>query len=170
MASRSGSSEQPRRDLVEADMKREYPAAPMVGVAAVVLHGKEVLLVRRGREPLRGRWSLPGGLVELGETTAEGAIREVLEETGMRVRPVEMVTTIDRILRDNDGRVQYHYVLAEWLCFVERNDRSEPVCGDDADEAAWVNCSEISSAQFGLEQATLAVIEKAIKLAETMRP
>jgi len=150
-------------------MKREYPAAPMVGVAAVVVRGDEVLLARRGREPLRGRWSLPGGLVELGETTAEGVTREVLEETGMRVRPVEIVTTIDRILHDDDGRVRYHYVLLEWLCFVERDDRCELVCGDDADEAMWVKRSEIFSAKLGLEEPTLRVIEKALKLAETMR-
>ncbi|HEX7159358.1 MAG TPA: NUDIX domain-containing protein [Edaphobacter sp.] len=148
-------------------MKREYPAAPMVGVAAVVVQGDEVLLVRRGREPLRGRWSLPGGLLELGEITAEGVAREVLEETGIRVRPVEIVTTIDRILRDDDGRVRYHYVLVEWLCFVD--DERALVCGDDADEAAWVKRSEIFSAKLELEQPTLSVIEKALKLAETMR-
>jgi 8-oxo-dGTP diphosphatase len=148
-------------------MKREYPAAPMVGVAAVVVCGDEVLLVRRGREPLRGRWSLPGGLLELGETTAEGVAREVLEETGICVRPVEMVTTIDRILRDDDDRVRYHYVLVEWLCFAE--EQSALVCGDDADEAVWVKREDIISATFELEKPTLSVIEKALKLAETMR-
>lgn len=148
-------------------MKREYPAAPMVGVAAVVVRGEEVLLVRRGREPLRGRWSLPGGLLEVGETTAEGVAREVLEETGIRVRPVEIVTTVDRIHRDDDGRVQYHYVLVEWLCFAD--DQSRLVCGDDADEAVWVKRGEIFSAKFGLEKPTLSVIEKALKIAETMR-
>ena len=97
-------------------MEREYPAAPLVGVAAVVLCEDEILLVRRGREPLRGMWSLPGGLLELGETTEEGIAREVLEETGLRVRPAQIVTTVDRILRDENGVVRYHYVLVEWLC------------------------------------------------------
>src|SRR5215472_6208806 len=140
----------------------------MVGVAAVVLRDDEILLVRRGREPLRGMWSLPGGLLELGETTAEGVAREVLEETGIRVRPAEIVATIDRIIRDDDGRVRFHYVLVEWLCLLEIADRGELVCGDDADEAEWVRRSDISSARFGLVEPTLGVIEKALKLAETM--
>ena len=149
-------------------MQREYPMAPMVGVAAVVVRGEDILLVRRGREPLRGMWSLPGGLLELGETTAEGVAREVLEETGIRVQPVKIVATIDRIMRDDDGRVRYHYVLVEWLCFVGQDDRGELVCGDDADEAMWVKRGEISSAKFGLVEPTLGVIEMALKLAETM--
>ena len=149
-------------------MEREYPAAPLVGVAAVVVRGDEILLVRRGREPLRGMWSLPGGLLELGETTADGVAREVLEETGVRVQPVEIVATIDRIMRDDAGRVRYHYVLVEWLCFVEGDYKGELGCGDDADEAVWVKRSEISSVKFGLVEPTLGVIERALKLAEKM--
>jgi len=149
-------------------VEREYPAAPLVGVAAVVVRGDEILLVRRGREPLRGMWSLPGGLLELGETTADGVAREVLEETGVRVQPVEIVATIDRIIRDDDGRVRYHYVLVEWLCFVEPDYTGALVCGDDADEAVWVKRSEISSVKFGLVEPTLGVIERALKLAEKM--
>ncbi len=141
----------------------------MVGVAAVVLGDDAILLVRRGREPLRGMWSLPGGLLELGETTAEGIAREVLEETGIRARPVEIVTTVDRILRDNDGRVRYHYVLVEWLCFVDENAKGRLLCGDDADEAVWVKLDEISSTQFGLAEPTLGVIDQALRLAETIR-
>ncbi|WP_263366132.1 NUDIX hydrolase [Edaphobacter bradus] len=149
-------------------VEREYPASPMVGVAAVVVRGDEILLVRRGREPLRGTWSLPGGLLELGETTAEGVAREVLEETAVRVQPVEIVTTLDRIMRDDDGRVQYHYVLVEWLCLAE-DTRSEPVCGDDAEAAEWVKRDEIFSSAYGLAEPTLGVIAKALKLAETMK-
>ena len=149
-------------------MAREYPSAPLVGVAAVVMWGDQILLVKRGREPLRGRWSLPGGLLELGETTAEGVAREVLEETGVRVRPVEIVATLDRIVRDEDGRVRYHYVLVEWLCVPETETQCEPVCGDDAEAAVWVKRGEISSATFGLGEPTLGVIERALKFAETM--
>lgn len=152
-----------------ARVEREYPAAPMVGVAAVVVCEDDILLVRRGREPLRGMWSLPGGLLELGETTAEGVAREVLEETNIRVRPVEIVATLDRIMRDDDGRVRYHYVLVEWLCFVEKGDRGALLCGDDADEAVWVKRGEISSARFGLGEPTLGVIGRALKLAESMK-
>jgi 8-oxo-dGTP diphosphatase len=82
---------------------REYPTAPIVGVAGVVVSQGKVLLIRRGREPLLGSWSLPGGALELGETTAEGVAREVWEETGLRVRPVEMIATVDRIVRDDAG-------------------------------------------------------------------
>jgi ADP-ribose pyrophosphatase YjhB (NUDIX family) len=146
---------------------REYPVVPRVGVAAVVVRGDEVLLVRRGTEPLRGSWSLPGGLLELGETTAEGVTREVLEETGVRVRPVEIVATIDRILRDDDSRIRYHYVLVDWLCIAEDAD-ADPVCGDDAEAAQWVTRGDISSETFALTEPTLSVIERALKMAETM--
>ncbi len=142
--------------------------APMVGVAAIVLREGEILLVRRGREPLKGMWSLPGGLLELGETTAEGVAREVLEETGVRVRPLEIVATIDRIIRDDDSRVRYHYVLVEWLCMVEPNSGSELLRGDDADEAVWAKRNEVFSDRFGLTEPTLGVIERALKVAETI--
>jgi len=141
----------------------------MVGVAAAVVWDRKILLVRRGREPLKGAWSLPGGLLELGETTAEGIVREVAEETGLRVRPVEVVATIDRIHRDEAGRVQYHYVLVEWLCVPADGQACGLRCGDDADEAVWVAEDDISSAVFGLEEPTLGVIDRALRHAETMK-
>ena len=146
---------------------REYPQAPIVGVAAVVLRGGDVLLIRRGGEPMLGAWSLPGGALELGETTAEGVAREVFEETGVRVRPVEIVATLDRIVRDDDGRVRFHYVLVEWLC-VASGESSALVCGDDAAEARWVPRGEIFSEAYELGATTLGVVERALKLAETM--
>jgi len=144
---------------------REYPQAPIVGVAAVVLRGPNVLLIRRGREPMLGAWSLPGGALELGETTAEGVAREVFEETGVRVRPVEIVATLDRIVRDEDERVRFHYVLVEWMCVAEG--ASELVCGDDAAAARWVRREEIYSEEYDLGASTLSVIEGALILAET---
>ncbi|WP_211256131.1 NUDIX hydrolase [Edaphobacter aggregans] len=149
----------------EARVGREYPQAPIVGVAAVVLRGEDVLLIRRGREPMLGAWSLPGGALELGETTAEGVAREVLEETGVRVRPVAIVATLDRIVRDEDGRVRYHYVLVEWLCLAEEAG-ADPICGDDAVEARWVSRLEIFSQEYDLGASTLGVVERALKLAE----
>ncbi|HTH52471.1 MAG TPA: NUDIX hydrolase [Edaphobacter sp.] len=146
---------------------REYPRAPIVGVAAVVVRGDEILLIRRGREPLLGAWSLPGGALELGETTAEGVVREIFEETGVRARAVEIVVTLDRIVRDSDGRVRYHYVLVEWLCRVEGEEACSPVCGDDAMEARWVSREQIFSADYDLGTATLDVIERALRLAGT---
>jgi ADP-ribose pyrophosphatase YjhB (NUDIX family) len=144
---------------------REYPQSPIVGVAAVVVRDAEILLIRRGREPLLGAWSLPGGALELGETIAEGIVREVFEETGVRVCPVEIVATLDRIVRDEHGRVRYHYVLVEWLCRAE-DEASMPVCGDDAADARWVSRDDISSAIYDLGATTLSVIERALKAAE----
>ena len=115
-----------------------------------------------------GAWSLPGGVLEVGETTAEGVAREVWEETGLKVRPVEMIATLDRIVRDDAGRVQFHYVLIEWMCVVSEGQGTEPVCGDDATAAVWARRSEIYSETYGLTEPTLGVIEKALKLAETI--
>jgi 8-oxo-dGTP diphosphatase len=145
---------------------REYPLAPIVGVAGVVVSRGEVLLIRRGREPLLGSWSLPGGALELGETMAEGVEREVWEETGLRVRPVELIATVDRIVHDDAGRVQYHYVLADWFCVLDEGAAHELVCGDDASEAEWAARGEIYSDKYGLGEPTLGVIEKAFQLAE----
>ncbi len=151
-----------------ARVGREYPSAPMVGVAGVVVGDGHVLLIRRGREPMLGTWSLPGGVLELGETTGEGVVREVFEETGVRVRPVEIVATLDRIVRDDAGRVQYHYVLVEWLCVPEGDLPEKLVCGDDSIAAEWVSRGEIYSDAYGLMEPTLSVIERALKLAETI--
>jgi ADP-ribose pyrophosphatase YjhB (NUDIX family) len=145
---------------------REYPAAPIAGVAAVILCGNDILLIRRGREPMLGAWSLPGGALEVGETSAEGAVREVLEETGIRITPVEVITSIDRIHRDEEGRVQFHYVLVEWLCIAAG--RVVPVCGDDAAEACWVSRDEVFSAAYDLGASTLSVIRKALIMAEAI--
>ena len=100
-----------------ANVQREFPQAPLVGVGAVVVHEGRVLLVRRGNEPLKGHWTLPGGLLELGESVVEGVARETREETGLIVEPIELVELIDRIHRDS-GRVRYHYVIADYLCRV----------------------------------------------------
>lgn len=145
---------------------REYPVAPIVGVAAVVTRGEKILLIRRGREPLLGAWSLPGGALELGETTAEGIAREVFEETGVRTRPVEIITTLDRIVRDEAGRVRFHYVLVEWFCMADEDAGLPLICGDDAAEARWVPREEIFSSSYDLGESTLDVIERALKLAE----
>lgn len=112
-----------------------------------------------------GAWSLPGGALELGETTAEGIAREVFEETGIHAVPVEIVATLDRIVRDEQQRVRFHYVLIEWLCLA-LDGTSAPVCGDDAVEARWVRHEDASSAIYDLGEVTLDVIAKAVRAAE----
>jgi ADP-ribose pyrophosphatase YjhB (NUDIX family) len=94
-------------------MKREYPETPIAGVGLVVVKGDKVLLVKRGKEPGRGRWGLPGGAVELGETVAQAAEREVDEECGIKIEIRDVIEVIDRIIPDDDGRIRYHYILID---------------------------------------------------------
>jgi ADP-ribose pyrophosphatase YjhB (NUDIX family) len=115
-------------------MSREYPARPIVGIGIAVLRPGAVLLVRRGRPPNRGAWSLPGGAQELGETAEEAARRELLEETGLTVGPLHLVANVDSIHRDPDGRVRFHYTI---LDFTALWDGGEPMPGGDVTEVAW---------------------------------
>lgn len=149
-------------------MRREYPDAPIAGVGAVIVAedragGQRVLLIRRGQEPLKGEWSLPGGAVELGETLEEAIRREVLEETGLAIEPVQIVEALDRIARDDAGRVRYHYVLVDFLCRVTGGAVLERpvVCATDALEAHWAGPNELE----GLTPVTLKVIQKAWRMA-----
>ena len=103
-------------DGESSGIQRHYPQQPVVGVGAVVFRGDEVLLVRRGQEPARGSWSLPGGLVELGETLEAAIQRELAEETGLTVTLLGIATVAERIFPDPDGRIAYHYVLVDFLC------------------------------------------------------
>lgn len=152
-------------------MRREYPDAPIAGVGAVILRkvqetGLAVLLIRRGQEPLKGEWSLPGGAVELGETLEQAICREVLEETGLVVETVAVVEAFDRISRDEQGRVRYHYVLVDFLCRVVGEAGSEPevVCATDALEARWATEYQLD----GLTPLTIEVIRKAMRMARTV--
>ena len=138
-------------------MRREYPEAPIVGVGAVVIDGTKVLLVRRGNEPLKGEWSLPGGALEVGETLQQGVVREVLEETGLTVAPAGVVEILDRIVRDEEsGRVRYHYVLIDFVCRVIGG---SPLVGSDADEVQWVDRGVLD--EYRVAPVTVRVIEKA---------
>ncbi|RJR33064.1 MAG: NUDIX domain-containing protein [Deltaproteobacteria bacterium] len=100
-------------------MKRHYPDQPLVGVGAVIFRGEEVLLVLRGQEPALGSWSLPGGLVELGETLENALKRELAEEVGISVQILGVTAVLDRIYRDDEGGIPYHYVLVDFLCGYE---------------------------------------------------
>ena len=112
-----------------------YPPAPVPAVGAVVVHDGAVLMVRRGRAPSRGVWAVPGGRVELGETLAEATVREVREETGVEVRAGAPVWSFDSVIRDDEGRVAWHYVIVDLLANYVRG---EPQARDDALEARWI--------------------------------
>jgi ADP-ribose pyrophosphatase YjhB (NUDIX family) len=147
-------------------MQREYPLAPLVGVGAVVVDNGRVLLVRRGREPLKGQWSLPGGLVELGESLTAGVAREVLEETGLIVEPVELVELLDRIHHE-DERVRYHYVIADYLCRITGGTLN---AASDADDAKWVERAEWNShSALKLDPITVRVMELGWQRAKTLQ-
>jgi 8-oxo-dGTP diphosphatase len=147
-------------------MQREFPSAPLLGVGAVIVNCGRVLLVRRGTEPLLGHWSLPGGMLELGESLNEGVIREVREETGLEVEPVELIELLDRIHREDD-RIRYHYVIADYLCRVTGG---ELLAGSDADAARWVERAEWNShSALKLDPITVRVIEAGWQRAQALQ-
>ncbi|MGB6384267.1 MAG: NUDIX hydrolase [Terriglobales bacterium] len=121
-------------------MKREYPESPLVGVGAVIIEGDRVLLIRRGTPPLLGEWSLPGGVLECGETLREAVAREAREETGLVIEPSEMLGAYERIIRSDDGRVRYHYVLIDFLCSAVGGDLK---AGSDAADVRWFTRKEL---------------------------
>jgi 8-oxo-dGTP diphosphatase len=102
--------------ILRKPMKREFPEAPLVGVGVIIIEDARVVLVKRLHPPLQAEWSIPGGVLEVGELVREAAIREAREETGLTVEPGELLGVYDRILRNPEKRVQYHYVLIDFLC------------------------------------------------------
>ena len=140
---------------------RKFPDRPIVGVGAVVLNAAgHLLLAKRGHEPLKGEWSLPGGAVEVGETLEEALAREIREETGVAVEVGPVVEVLDRVERAADSRVEYHFVIIDYLCYAT-DDRI--VCGSDADDARWVPPDRL--AEYHLTDIATAVIKKAIEMA-----
>ncbi len=165
-----GTAQRSQRDRMAYRMnrriEREFPQAPLVGVGAVVVDEGRVLLVRRGSEPLKGHWTLPGGMLEVGETLAAGVAREVREETGLEVEPVELVELLDRIHREG-GRVRYHYVIADYLCRVTGG---ELRAASDADAVRWVERAEWNShSALVLDPMTVRVIEKGWQRAQALK-
>lgn len=141
------------------------PRAPSVGVGAVVVHEGRVLLIQRGKAPLLGRWLVPGGTVELGETLEQALVREVAEETGLEVRPLAFLTAFDRIERGEDGSVLYHYVILDYLC--ERL-AGEPRAGSDALDARFAEPGELGS--FSLPPKALEVVLDGLRKAGVRLP
>ena len=141
-------------------MKRDYPERPILGVGAVIVHEQRVVLVRRAREPLQGEWSLPGGMLELGETLRQGAAREVLEETGLTVQVGEILDVFDRIIRDSDGRIRFHYVLVDFFCTPVAG---ELRAGSDVSDACWLGWPEVEL--LGLPDSVQQVISTGFQAA-----
>jgi len=129
-------------------VKREYPEVPFVGVGAVIVQDRRVLLIRRGQPPLLGEWSLPGGVLECGEALREATVREAREETGLVVETADMLGVYERVIRSDDGRVRYHYVLIDFLC--------RPIAGDlkagsDAADVRWFAGEELPALKLAYD-------------------
>jgi mutator protein MutT len=144
---------------------REYPERPLVGVGGVVIAGGRVLLVRRGTEPLRGEWSVPGGLLEAGETLVDAVVRELREETGLTVRVVELIEALDRIFNDPapggaPAQPRYHYVILDYLC---EKIAGEPRAGGDVTDVVFIREAEL--ADYALSPQTLRVVRKGFEMA-----
>jgi 8-oxo-dGTP diphosphatase len=137
-------------------MTRRYPKHPLPGVGALILRRNSILLVQRAHSPLKGYWSLPGGLIELGEKIEEALIREVREETALIVRPKKLFEIFERIILDREGWAEYHYILHDYLCTVVGG---ELEAGDDAAAVAWIPRTKLRHLQ--LTEGTLEVIERA---------
>ena len=136
-------------------MNREFPSTPLVGVGAVIIEDACVLLVKRAHPPLEAQWSIPGGVLEVGELVREAAIREAREETGLTIEPGELLGVYDRVLRDTEQRVQYHYVLIDFLC---RRVAGDFAAASDAGEVRWFTQEELPGLK--LAEDTVDVIGK----------
>ncbi len=146
-----------------AQPPRRYPERPVVGVGAVVCEAGRVLLVERNQEPHQGTWSLPGGVLELGEPLAEGLRREIREETGLEIRILELVEVFERILLDEQGRPEYHYVLVDYLC---EKTGGQLRAGDDVSGAEWVARDRLGA--YRLTSGAGPVIEKAFAIRDRL--
>jgi ADP-ribose pyrophosphatase YjhB (NUDIX family) len=138
--------------------KRDYPERPFVGVGAVIVDGDRALIVRRAKEPLKGQWSIPGGMLELGEKLREGLAREIREETSLEVEVGDVLDVFDSIFPDADGRTQYHYVLIDYRCTVRGG---KAIAGSDVSEVRWVTSTELY--ELGMKEVTVGVIRKALE-------
>jgi len=140
-------------------MKREFPEQPIIGVGAIIIEGPRVLLVKRAHPPIQGQWSIPGGALEIGELIREAAVREAREETGLIVEPGELLGVFDRVLRDPEQRVQYHYVLIDFLC---SRMGGELHAASDAAEVRWFTREELPA--LNLADDTHKVILKGFEI------
>ena len=138
---------------------REYPIRPICGVGIVVFDQQKVLLIRRGKPPRKGDWSIPGGKQQLGETLQEAAQREVQEETGIKIGPLKLIDVVDSIFKDSQERIQYHYSLIDWMGEYHSGILK---AADDATDSKWFDLNKLQS--LGLWEKTLEIIKKADEL------
>lgn len=143
---------------------REYPERPIVGVGGVVIEGGRALLIRRGSEPLKGQWSIPGGTLELGETLAEGVVREMGEETSLQVRVLALIEVFERIMRDPQGRARYHFVIADYLC---ENAGGTAAAASDVTHIAWAREDELGP--YKLTPTATRILKKAFAMDQARR-
>ncbi len=146
-------------------MSRRYPDRPFLGVGAIILDAGRVLLCRRGQPPYVGYWSLPGGIVELGEPVVEALHREVREETGLKVEILRLAEVYERIAPDAEGRIEYHFTILDYLCRVESGTLK---AGDDAADVRWFAPAELASLE--LTPGSLTVIERVLNTHESLEP
>lgn len=140
--------------------QREYPERPLVGVGGVVIANDRALLIRRGGPPLKGEWSIPGGMLEFIETIEHAVRRELAEETGIEVKVLELIEVFERIFPDAAGRTQYHFVILDYLCELVSG---EPEAASDVTDVAWVAESDLTS--YSLTPVATRVIKRAFEMA-----
>ncbi len=139
---------------------RWYPSHPFIGVGALIVKDGRYLLIKRGKEPGKGKWSIPGGKVELGETLAEAIKREVLEECGIQIEIEKIFNIMDRILKDKDGKIKYHFVLIDYKAqYISGKARAY----SDADDMKWVTAAEMSELDMNPETREIILSEIAKK-------
>ena len=147
------------------DDDRRYPKRPLIGVGALIFRGGRILMAQRGKQPMKGAWSLPGGALEVGESLDAAVRREVREETGLAVKPVKIFEVFERIMRDSRGTPEYHYVLIDYICRVTGGDLR---AGDDVCRVEWVRERDLAALE--ITEGTLAVIERAFRDRGGARP
>lgn len=144
--------------MLAAQDDRRYPRFPLLGVGALIFERDHILMAQRGKQPLAGQWSLPGGLVETGESLTEAVRRETREETGLEIEPLGVLEIFERIMRSAEGAVEYHYVLIDYIC---RATGGSLAAGDDARHVQWVRRRDLAA--LDITEGTLAVIEKGFR-------